>query len=745
MGVQIRETGTFPCFDYYEKRIKDKEDAKKLFRNLISVYRLRGVPDEDIMNRMVFSIVGRFLSDAEKEELLKEDTSVEQYDCRANAVNTYGSEMAVDCNNLCLTCVVYDPCVAGKEERDFSVIAKMLHFPWDELMAMMEDADDPIFTSRVVLDRSDLLSGTLGIPCVVPLAQIVYDSVMEEGNGLYSDEKNLKGLAGKVISKIEGIIGKKIFTIRAEGILRDYLQKMLFKKPMMEDSDFDEFMKPLLREDTSRDDEFDDDFKRMCEAGDDMEAAGVSAEQVILDNEPDMMSGAGEDENGSSYGGNDTGSEKEESEQGESQDHSADESTRDKIVPAEEDGLKGYRYFRATVPVSTGGVFTSSDSIEQLALSKVRYQIPFAENSEDNVIVHHEIHEAILDKMIDISVDGKVAENEIAALETKVRKDFCVAMEIVYVIEQERYILLIWNAGNRRYDYVPLIDKTKGELYGIPYAVRQFMKSEKRKVICYQPYLLCGVAGLYFRYLELKNVHSIYSINRVLMNDGSSCYMEDILGSFFYGSPDEILKRRKLYQEWYGEENFLLSAMPFYQYMMRQQFTYAQAVGKDGLCASQFHKDLMYGCSYLSSCIYPSRQGAAFKLGADNHFTFLHKVDPCISYFPGYIMEYTFMNVDEEEDRAVEDNIKNNRRAKGLLLKELAKSKAAWYHGDLKILYMDDYRIVFFVSRRWRAVYKTDVSRILMHETYRYKIASNRLYVKFWATGLNVIRYINKH
>jgi len=198
-------------------------------------------------------------------------------------------------------------------------------------------------------------------------------------------------------------------------------------------------------------------------------------------------------------------------------------------VCAEE--IKNYSLFEKTVSKTTGAWLGRQDALITIPCQSRRYKIPFAKNdpsalsASKNVIVHHEIHSGILEKMMDISPQSEVEERnrqqEIHFLTDKVRKDYSAAVEIAYVTDLEMYVMLIWNPGSRKFDYIPLIDKAVGELKEIPSPVIQFLKSEKRRIICYQPYLLCGICSLYDKTIEIKTVYSIYSEFKVLARESS--------------------------------------------------------------------------------------------------------------------------------------------------------------------------------------------------------------------------------
>lgn len=71
--------------------------------------------------------------------------------------------------------------------------------------------------------------------------------------------------------------------------------------------------------------------------------------------------------------------------------------------------------------------------------------------------------------------------------------------------------------------------------------------------------------------------------------------------------------------------------------------------------------------------------------------------------------------------------------------------QAAFCHNDLKILYIDDFHLIFFAAHKYRAVHATDIGQILMHETYQHKVSSNKMKAVFWTTSLEGIQYIDEH
>lgn len=71
--------------------------------------------------------------------------------------------------------------------------------------------------------------------------------------------------------------------------------------------------------------------------------------------------------------------------------------------------------------------------------------------------------------------------------------------------------------------------------------------------------------------------------------------------------------------------------------------------------------------------------------------------------------------------------------------------QAVFCHNELKILYIDDFHLVFFATHVYHAVHATDIGQILMHEPYWHKAFSNKMKAVFWATSLAEIWYIDKH
>lgn len=774
------DRGMLPCFEYYGYHITDKNAAEDFFRNMVRVYRRCGVPDDQILlfltvqsAGVVFNgDVGKFLSEAPDE-----------VDCREFAESTYAESFSRPCGNFCKACSACAESASGRDVIDNSILSKLVSMPYEEGYPLVR-GKKLVFPSYVSLSTADACGNRLENPCVIPLTQIIYDELMADEGCLYrrlgpwdkkrSDEE-LQPLIEQIVSRIQrelgdieipclsdpvaqkalcGFVKRKIFgvTPAADMVLESFL---LSSNNADSEEEFEEELDEEMTETPEFPYNLEEDREESGKTGkvEHEEIKSISQdtwESLQVEEEPVMDEGVEEmatpnlskavPETEKRPDG--SGKQEEEPENPLSL-----ENTENSGKPI---CLEEYPYFHAKVDVTSGGWLSREDKIDYVPVSERRFIIPFAVNDEEsvsterNVIVHHELKGDALSKMIDLTSDER-ADRELDALQEKVRKDSCMAAEVVYVTDQERYILLVWNAATRRFNFVPLINKEEGKLQPIPYEILQALRSEKRKVICYQPYLLCGMSGLYDGKVETKNVHSIYSHCKVLMK-GTSSMLEDIFDSYLYAAVPKVAAEMEKYRDLYGEYSYLLTVMPFYRYIKDLQFSYATAACMEGLCASQQKKDIMYGYSYLAAGIYPGRQGASFKLLSNNQVVYEKRMAPDISYVPGYIMEFIFANIESEEgETAVEDNVKNNQKARRLLLKELAKQQAAFYHGDLKILYMDDYKLVFYVTHTYRAVHKTDITRILMHETYRHRIPSNQLWAKFWGTSLNMIRYVNKH
>jgi len=829
--MAVTNLGLYPCFDYYMYKVMDdKEKSIAFCKNMVRAFLRCGTPKETIQSTVMvqfpFSKAGMDFDD-----MYNQVCEEESKDCERHTREQYGESYEGIYSNFCQVCPACENYAGKREQLEYGALSRLLQIPYEDGLAMLKDKR-MVFSSWVSLNDARIYGNKLERPCVVPLAQMLYECLMQQDGGMYRklscaengsgtvSKDDVKELANLVIEKITECLGEKTFLNEDKGvdILCDYINRAIVKGVPMAEDVFGSFLMPCedCEEEVFKESEMPDempDFESELAAiqdeieevqekvpdteetieedigeetleetvadGGEFALEDVAQEECLHDN---LLGNVNYDADGheelaedsldqyiASMGGfakeeedipldvlveQDGG--EQDTEHGVSEEEALSEDVTD-IAPEEQGKgesvdvrLEDYPYFHKKVNVTRGGWLTKEDSIDYVPVSERRFIVPFAENDENdvsaerNMIVHPEITSAALSCMVNL-FDDENADRELDALQGKVRKDGCIAVEVVYVTDTEEYILLIWNEATRRYNYVSLIERKEGKLKPIPYEVVQALKSEKRKVLCYQPYLLCGISGLYDGKIETKNVHSIYSHFKVLTKD-TSCFMEDIFGSYLYAVEPTVAKWVEKYKEMYGSYGYLLTVMPFYHRIKDMQFSYAVAMKMEGLCASRQKKDIMYGYSYLAAGVYPGRQGACFKLLSNGQIVFLEKMVPSISYVPGYIMEFVFANIESDEsEKKVEDNVKNNQKARRLLLKELARQKAAFYHGDLKLLYIDDYKIIFYVTHTYRAVHKTDITRILMHETYRHKISSNQLWAKFWGTSLRMVRYVNKH
>lgn len=638
--------------------------------------------------------------------------------------------------------------------QEYAVLTKIFTMPGGEGIKYLDGRLQ--FGSYIDMDSGDTFSGTMVSPFVLPVAAIIYECLCGNPEKFYHgiqtalqagsahalmQSVEIKTVVEEVYKVIISAAGKMIHdpfgghidVDQVKETLLQYICNNVFMTTPASDIAFTLYVSGMDGEE-------------------DEEWEGV--ETPVFDEIPGHVPALDNERIGISPGGEGNGTVLQ-----------ADESALVTIAEKEEEKkaeeLKNYSLSEKAVVKTAGAWFGKQDTLLTVTYQSRHYKIPFTGNeqtslSSKNVIIHHEIQSSALKKMMDISAQSAVGEDrrrqEVNFLTDKVRKDFSAAVEIAYVTDLELYVMLIWNPGSRRIDYIPLIDSKEGQLKEIPYPIIQFLKSEKRRIICYQPYLLCGLCSLYDRTIEIKTVYSIYSQFQVLARETStqgdvrgSCMMEDIFASYFYAFDEREQYIKDLFCERYGEDAFFLAMMPLYQCISEKQVKQAKVLGITGLCISQAHKDLMYGYSYLGCGIYPSRQQAAFSMYPNGHIEFLCPVEPSVSYVPGYIMEYSFLNNEIADDGTICQEVYNNRKARKLLLKDLAGLQAAFYHNDLKILYMDDFHMVFFVTHKYRAVHATDIGQILMHETYRHRITSNKLKAVFWATSLNEIRYIEKH
>ena len=766
-----------PCIDFYARRQAPLAMEPQFWTHCINACRQAGYTLDEIRCKVedisfIYSVQLSIM-----EENGSFNRAMEEYpkmEGKLPCCRDYAKKIGIDMEDcyadLCRVCPFSGQ--TGSASQEYSILTKIFMMPDEEGIKYLDGRLE--FHSYIDMDSGDIFSGTIVAPFVLPAASIIYKCLCADPPKFYygiqtalhvgtahalMQSVEIKNVIEEVYQTLIAIVSKMAkdpFGGHADEdqikeTLLQYICNNVFMSTPASDMAFSLYVSSMDSED---DEEWEDT---------ELPAFGEEIEPVPAPVHEEIDIPVGEGDRGASQ---QTDGEcpvtatgyMEENEDGVNQEIS--KSSCGDTASVED--LKDYPLFEKEIAKTTGTWFGKQDTLMAIPYQSRRYKIPFAENeptslyASKNVIIHHEILGSALEKMMDISAQSAVSEEkrrqEINYLTDKVRKDFSAAVEIAYVSDREMYVMLIWNAGSRRIDYIPLIDKAVGKLKEIPYPVIQFLKSEKRRIICYQPYLLCGICSLYDRTIEIKTVYSIYSQFQVLAqkntmqeNGQSGWMMENIFESYFYTFDEKEQYKKDIFFEKYGEDGFFLAMMPLYQCISEKQVKQAETLGITGLCISQAHKDLMYGYSYLGCSIYPSRQKAAFSLYPNGHIEFVYPVVPAISYVPGYIMEYTFLNNENAADGAIHQEIYDNRRARKLLLKELAGLQAAFYHNDLKILYMDDFHLIFFATHKYRAVHATDIGQILMHETYRYNISSNKMKAVFWATSLTDIRYIDRH
>ena len=649
-------------------------------------------------------------------------------DCRAQ-----WKQMGVDFDaqwaDLCKTCPFSEE--GGHDcEREYSVLMAIARMPLEKARKYLNGKG--MFASVENMDASALFCHVLERPFVYPISKLVYDilceaqdevldEVREIANGEKKDFEKSKfyaEAAGRLLTVMHGLgikIPEELFQRGFASFLKDHL---FGTKPCDDD------ILGLLSVDAWEDDEEENE-----PFGD-----GTWQEENIEPEENDFPMEA-EDKGNRDFG------------EGSVNDEEGAHDLSAKEGEAKE-RLDDYPYFRRKGKHTAGAWFARGEKVPSLSVHKRRYVVPFHKAGQEDLIEHLEISAACCDGMFDASPGSQIPEDvrrkELDFLCDKVRLDGFAAAEVAWCPEREEYLLLVWNAASRRMDYVKLIDKSEGRLLPIPYQIIQFLKSEKRRIICYQPYLLCGILSLYGQETELKTIRSLYNRYRILHAPGkrAGTTRSEVFGAYEPGLDAKERFWLSACREKYGEDSFL-ALMPFYGKVLEMQERYAAAIGMTASLGSQSAKDLMYGYSYLRCGLFPAMQNAAFVMCDNGHLSF-EPFSPGICYVPGYVMEYRFVRGGEEEG-ASEVAIRDNRRARQALLKEVASMRAAFYHGDLKVLYADDFRVTFYASRKCRSVHATDVSRILMHETYRYGISSNKLLASFWGVSMSEIRKIERH
>ena len=629
-------------------------------------------------------------------------------DCREQW-KRMGVDFDAEHADLCRTCPFSDDC-GGGSEREYAALSAILR--------LSEKKAAPLLNGRLRLssvenmDGANLFCHVLERPFAYPLARLVYEVLCDdpqarlaearqliEGNGANFEKSELYGEVSRRLAEVMKRLGIMIREdLFHRGLCAFLRNAVLLAEPC------DEEALELLSGDLWEDDETED---------------GGGTQDELEQEAPEESAGSGEVE-------------------GEAEE-----------APAEE-RLEDFPYFTRKGRRTAGAWFGKGEKTPSLSVGRRRYLVPFERaGDEENLIEHFGLSEETCEKLFDASPGSAVPEEarrkELDFLCDKVRADGCAAAEVAWVAGREEYILLVWNAASRRIDFVTLIRKSEGRLLPIPYQITQFLKSEKRRIICYQPYLLCGILGLYGREVELKTLRSVFTRYRVLHAPGgrAGSRRSEVIGTY-----EAVLDARERFQlsvmrERYGEDSFL-AAMPFYGSICAAQERYGAATGMTGILASQSAKDLMYGHSYLRAALFPARQETAFSLCENGHLSFRPFLLG-LCYAPGYVMEYRFVRDEEEGDGASEAALRDNRRARQALLKELSKMRAAFYHGDLKVLYADDFTVTFYALKKCRSVHATDVSQILMHETYRYGITSNKVLASFYGVSMGEVRRIERH
>lgn len=439
------------------------------------------------------------------------------------------------------------------------------------------------------------------------------------------------------------------------------------------------------------------------------------------------------------------------------------------FIPSGE--LESHPYFTKKVDVTEGGYLSAKDNVRRIPMRNRRYVIPFAENdrscsSDRNVIVHHEITSADIAlydskgsrrKVFEIktnSGDVKI-ETELDVLLSQAMSDKKIACEIAYVTDIEEYVLLLWNASSRRIDYFVLITKkgnkeTDGVMRPVPRQVIEIFKKEGIKKVCYQPYLLYAMMGLYVREVEIKNVHSIYSSYFVFneRTGGMVSTYEGVMDSYVVSASEKVVDRLEYMERIFRGCPRFMQMMGVYCEIARMQFDYSDTFGYGALCASRHRKDLMYGYSYLAAGVIPSMQKALFKLTPQGQIVFFNKPEPSISYFEGYMVQYMFRNINSdpgEDGKVREANEKSNIRARQLLLKDLATVGKGFYHTNIKILYFDEYYMVFYMAHNYLVQNQQFIETALKRECTMHKIVTDQFLYSCWAVTFDMVRLVNKH
>jgi len=453
-------------------------------------------------------------------------------------------------------------------------------------------------------------------------------------------------------------------------------------------------------------------------------------------------------------------------EEGEGEAPESKEKTEEEIfTPAGE--LTAHPYFTKKVEVTEGGYLSSGDNVRRIPMRNRRYLIPFAENDYSsaenrNVIIHHEITSRDISaydekgnrasKVFELitNSENEDIETELDHLQGVSRNKRMCACEVAYVTDKEMYVLLMWNASSGRMDYFVLITKKEGIMRPMPRQVIEILKSEGIKKVCYQPYLLYSIMGLYVREVEIKNVHSIYSEYFVFNEQSGKMNhtFEEVMDSYVISPSEKLNKTLSYMDRMFNGCPLFMRLMGIYSDVARMQLDYSKAFGYDARCASRHRKDLMYGYSYLAAGVYPSMQKAMFKLTPSGQFIFFNKPDPSISYFEGYMVQYMFSNINADPGDKGEKkkaNEKSNVRARQLLLKDLATVGKGFYHTNIKILYLDEYYMIFYMAHNYLVQNQQFIETALKRECTLHKIKTDQFLYSCWATTFDTVRLVNKH
>lgn len=730
-----------PCFRFYGGAEDDRERLKRMEYALLNMLKRSGVTDVNMATMEVYRSINPILSGTvdtiECEHVFQEADPKSEFACAMYWKEELGIDVHVSHGDFCRVCPVSEE--GGRNrfqvEQERHIISYLCHTPVEKIASFFR-GENP-FCSYEELNRH--FNGKMKFPCVIQLASIIYQSLATEESlyrkicGSIGNEKLLARAASELSERVLGVVAglypdKDTTVLQSEAfreILASYIREFYILCEQASDTQVDMFC------------------TMMCSSADEPE--DILPKRDVLD-----------------IGDVPASDDKEEYEErpaceGFEEERTGNAGEKDGLVPVQEryGSLEEHPYFVKKVPIGEGGWLGHHEPVEFVPAAQRRYLIPFLQNdaeeaiSRRNVIVHQELQAGDLEGMIDVSdAEEEKVFQELRFLSDKVRRDRRMAVEAVYVADEGRYILLIWNAATARYNYTTLIEKTDGLIRAIPMQIIRLLRMEDIKIMCYQSYMLCGILSLYFKEIEIKNLHSVYSHYCVFSrkDGGGNAQMADIIQQYLIGLNEKDRKLAAITNKRFGNRAFLLWQMPLYDMILRQQFAYAKMMGMEGLCASQQKKDIMYGYSYLAAGIYPSMQKARFSLSSNGEIVFVEEAEPAVSYEPGYIVEYTFKNINYDgSDEAVAQQVRSNHRARQLLLKELAQKSPAFYHSHLKILYFDDYRITFYMSHDYRDDNQTLIEQSLYRECTRYRVSSNKLTASYWATTFNAVRKINRH